>query len=229
MPLAEIIRSEPALLETLLNLNNSLLLILLGRDGVIEECNDAFVALLHLTEKPVGRRIREFIESVAGKPLGALPATTFVPDNGVLMRLRQDETLLRAYLYKVENRRLLACLVQKGAEREDLDFMTGLNTELANLSRQLREKSGALVRANKEKAAVIEELRQAMNEIKTLRKMIPTCSNCGKFRDEKGSWMPVQDYIQAHTDSKFTHGFCDECLRKLFPDEAEAIIQDLKR
>ena len=35
-------------------------------------------------------------------------------------------------------------------------------------------------------AAKIEELRQALGQIKTLRGMVPICANCKEIRDDQG-------------------------------------------
>ena len=63
----------------------------------------------------------------------------------------------------------------------------------------------------------IEQLRIAMNDIKTLRGIIPICSNCKKIRDDKGYWNQVETYIHEHSDVEFTHGICPECVKKLYP------------
>jgi len=40
--------------------------------------------------------------------------------------------------------------------------------------------------AEKERDKVIEELKQALTEVKTLRGFLPICSSCKKIRDDKG-------------------------------------------
>ena len=70
-------------------------------------------------------------------------------------------------------------------------------------------------------AARIEELGQALEEIKTLRGILPICANCKKIRDDQGYWQQVEVYIHDHTDAQFSHGICPECIRKLYPDMDE--------
>ena len=62
-----------------------------------------------------------------------------------------------------------------------------------------------------------EALRKASNEIRTLRGIIPICSNCKKIRDDKGYWNQVDVYVRDHTEAEFTHGMCPECMRQLYP------------
>ena len=76
----------------------------------------------------------------------------------------------------------------------------------------------SLTDANKLLAARNEELQKAMKEIKTLKGIIPICSHCKKIRDSKGDWKRLEEYIQMHSDAEFSHGLCQECARKLYPD-----------
>jgi DNA-binding response OmpR family regulator len=67
-------------------------------------------------------------------------------------------------------------------------------------------------------AAKIEELQRALEDIRTLRGILPICSNCKKIRDDDGYWNQVESYLQQHTGAEFTHSVCPECIEKLYPD-----------
>ncbi|NOY64701.1 MAG: response regulator, partial [Nitrospirae bacterium] len=69
-----------------------------------------------------------------------------------------------------------------------------------------------------EKDRLIEELRQAMQRIKTLSGLIPICASCKKIRDDKGYWKQVEAYIQEHTEAEFSHGICPDCAKRLYPN-----------
>jgi len=70
-------------------------------------------------------------------------------------------------------------------------------------------------------AAKIEELRQALDQVKTLRGIVPICANCKKIRDDKGYWNQVEAYVCQHTEAEFTHGICPECMKTLYPELGE--------
>lgn len=57
----------------------------------------------------------------------------------------------------------------------------------------------------------VNELQKALNEVRTLRGLIPICAKCKKIRDDKGFWQQVEVYVHNHTEANFTHGFCPEC------------------
>ncbi|PKL49138.1 MAG: hypothetical protein CVV42_07325 [Candidatus Riflebacteria bacterium HGW-Riflebacteria-2] len=62
-----------------------------------------------------------------------------------------------------------------------------------------------------EKARLIAELHQAIDEIKNLRGVIPICSYCKKIRNDEGAWDKLEDYLLEHSDAEFTHGMCPHC------------------
>ncbi len=62
-------------------------------------------------------------------------------------------------------------------------------------------------------------LQDALDNISTLKGLVPICSNCKKIRDDKGYWNHLESYIEAHSDAQFSHGICQECADKLYGDE----------
>ncbi len=69
-----------------------------------------------------------------------------------------------------------------------------------------------------EREKLISDLQQALADVKTLSGLLPICSNCKKIRDDQGYWTQLELYIQQHSSTKFTHGICPECAKKLYPE-----------
>lgn len=61
------------------------------------------------------------------------------------------------------------------------------------------------------------ELQRALNEVKTLRGIVPICAKCKKIRDDDGYWSQVDEYVRDHTEAEFSHGLCPDCAAELFP------------
>jgi hypothetical protein len=66
---------------------------------------------------------------------------------------------------------------------------------------------------------MVRSYREALQEVKTLRGLIPICMKCKKIRlpdhdeyDQK-SWQNIETYIQEHSDTEFSHGLCPECYK----------------
>jgi PAS domain S-box-containing protein len=62
------------------------------------------------------------------------------------------------------------------------------------------------------------ELKEALDNVKTLKGMLPICMSCKKVRDDEGYWEKVDSYIVKHSDATITHGLCPDCAEKLYPD-----------
>jgi DNA-binding response OmpR family regulator len=60
----------------------------------------------------------------------------------------------------------------------------------------------------------VKRLQKALEEVRTLRGIIPICATCKKIRDDRGFWQRVEAYVGDHTEAVFSHGICPECLVK---------------
>jgi len=69
------------------------------------------------------------------------------------------------------------------------------------------------MQAEQELKQANEALRKALDEIKTLRGIIPICGQCNKIRNEEGYWDRVEEYISKHTQALFSHGLCPDCYK----------------
>jgi CheY-like chemotaxis protein len=61
-------------------------------------------------------------------------------------------------------------------------------------------------------------LTQALENVRSLRGLLPICAACKRIRNDKGYWQQVEDYVREHSDADFTHGICPECAHKLYPE-----------
>ena len=76
-----------------------------------------------------------------------------------------------------------------------------------------------LKRLNAELEKQKNELQKALDEIETLRGMVPICSKCKKIRDDEGFWQQVEVYFEKYSDVEFSHGVCPDCLRDLYGED----------
>jgi len=72
--------------------------------------------------------------------------------------------------------------------------------------------------AEAERERLIEDLKEALANIKTLRGLLPICASCKKVRDDRGYWNQIEVYLHAHSEAEFSHSVCPECMEKLYPD-----------
>ena len=58
-----------------------------------------------------------------------------------------------------------------------------------------------------ERDQLIQDLENALANVKSLSGLLPICAGCKKIRDDKGYWSQVENYIQKHSEATFTHGY----------------------
>ena len=73
-------------------------------------------------------------------------------------------------------------------------------------------------KAEEERKRMILQLQNALEKVKTLSGLLPICSFCKKIRDDNGYWRQIETYIEAHSEAEFSHGMCQECARKHYPE-----------
>ncbi len=75
----------------------------------------------------------------------------------------------------------------------------------------LQQKALELEKAN-------QELQALLDNVKTLRGLLPICASCKKIRDDKGYWNQIESYIRDHSEADFSHSICPDCIKKFYPD-----------
>lgn len=65
---------------------------------------------------------------------------------------------------------------------------------------------------------LIEKLENALKDVKTLRGLLPICMHCKSIRDDKGYWNDIEVYLRSHSEAEFSHGICNKCANKYYPD-----------
>lgn len=66
--------------------------------------------------------------------------------------------------------------------------------------------------AEAERTRLMAELQSALAEVRVLRDILPICSYCRKIRDDKDYWHSVEAYISKHTNTRFSHSICPDCM-----------------
>lgn len=90
------------------------------------------------------------------------------------------------------------------------------------LEKENRERIVAEVKRDK----TILNLQRALDEVKTLRGILPICSFCKKVRDDKGYWEQVDVYIHKYSQADISHGICPDCAKKHYPEFSKDLEPD---
>ncbi len=88
----------------------------------------------------------------------------------------------------------------------------------------IEEQSKALASKVAELSELNKNLQLALEQIKTLKGIIPICAHCKKVRFDKGYWEQVEKFIERNSEADISHGICPDCLRKYYPDMADEVL-----
>lgn len=74
-----------------------------------------------------------------------------------------------------------------------------------------------------------DDLNEAFKHVKTLSGLLPICASCKKIRDDSGYWDQLENYILNHSDAKFSHAICPICMKKLYPEFADDVNEQVEK
>jgi hypothetical protein len=90
--------------------------------------------------------------------------------------------------------------------------------DLDHTNKKLGEEINIRKKSEQERESLIAELQKALDEIKTLRGILPLCSFCKKIRNHRGQWENVDTYIHKHSQADVSHGVCPDCIKEHYPE-----------
>ena len=104
---------------------------------------------------------------------------------------------------------IMHCLITTVARRDSEGSVVGFQGTIRDITERKK--------AEEDRERLIEQLQQALAEIKKLGGILPICAACKKIRNDKGYWQQIEQYISDHSDTFFSHSICPDCAKKLYP------------
>jgi hypothetical protein len=168
-------------------------------EGIVLRASRALRAMVG-EQDPVGRSFADLQPESSVQTPGAQPE----PTRYTFRDVRAGITTMFLVAREVAGGTVLVGSKWQVTHSEALNMMSKLKNEMSALNRELQKKNS--------------ELEQAQQEIKTLSGMLPICSHCKSIRDEVGYWTRVEEYLSKHSEVTFSHGICEPCLAKHYPE-----------
>jgi phosphoserine phosphatase RsbU/P len=99
--------------------------------------------------------------------------------------------------------------IAKPFDHAELEARVNVGIEVVSLQTELRGR--------------VRELEDALANVKQLQGMLPICSYCKKIRDDRNCWEQLEGYISRHSDARFSHGVCPDCLAAVLKTMKEPV------
>lgn len=84
-------------------------------------------------------------------------------------------------------------------------------------------------RLEDENRQLIASLQCSLEKVNLLRGLLPICATCKKVRDDNGYWSQIESYISQHSEAQFSHGICPACAKKLYPEIALSVLEEIDK
>jgi len=220
--------------QSILDLENSRKTAMAERDRAEKYLNTALIAFLCLNKNGVVELAnpccRDILNYRENEIIGKNWFETFIPEDELdKIRERFEATLHKKKL----NESSFECSVLTSAGK--IRIIEWRDTLLYDRDNQVACVlwSGLDITEKKQNEAKLEkyrkhlevlvkertkELENALDNIKTLKGIVPICSHCKKIRDDKGYWNQLEAYMAEHSEADFSHSICPECAEKYYPD-----------
>ncbi len=114
--------------------------------------------------------------------------------------------------------------VTKPFNTAELSARVQTHLELKRSKEVIQDQAEELGWTNKRLMKKNQKLERALEEIETLKGLLPVCSNCKKIRNanadtkEQSSWISLEAYLHEHTAAEVTHSICPRCMAELYPE-----------
>jgi len=121
---------------------------------------------------------------------------------------RQVPTYIMLLTARVDKESIVA-----GLEAGANDYLTK-PVELAELRARVQV-GRQMIELQTQLAERVSQLEQALDDVRSLRDLLPICCYCKKVRDGQDYWQEVEDYLANHGDITFSHGICPACSTEM--------------
>jgi len=114
--------------------------------------------------------------------------------------------------------------VTKPFNAAELSARIQTHLELKRSKEVIQNQAEELTWTNKRLMKKNQKLERALEEIETLKGLLPVCSNCKKIRNtnadtkKQSSWISLEAYLHEHTAAEVTHSICPHCMAELYPE-----------
>ena len=116
----------------------------------------------------------------------------------------------------------------RGGPREGLLYLVvgilDLGAQVTFIVANNQRLAADLRASNLELEQALGALRESNARDALLSGILPICPKCTRIRDEADHWMKLETYVSDRTEARFSHGLCADCIRSLYPEDADRVL-----
>ena len=101
--------------------------------------------------------------------------------------------------------------ITKPVERSELRARLHAAERMVDLERSL---AGRLI-----------DLERALEEVATLRSLLPICMYCKSIRNDQQAWDDIEEYLRRHANAECTHSICPDC----YTTHVQPMLDEMQR
>lgn len=171
---------------------------LVDRDAQVQLMNRAAVELAGAGELPPLQRSGEAIRCLGAHPLGCGQGGSC---SRCVIRSTVDEALARGAVHRV----------RAFMQRRDRDGVSEVYYLVSAAPLAFGGRTLAVL--------TLEDV----TAIARLKSLLPMCAGCRKIRNDDDYWQSLESYLKDQLDVDVSHGFCEQCVERLYPDVAATL------
>ena len=177
-------------------------------------------------------RDRQWFKSKVGLEINETPrdwsfCTYAIKENSplIIQDAYQDERFINNPLVTGDPKiRFYAGFPLKNRDGNKLGTLCVIDRKPGNLS---PKQYNVMELLSKQIVAFLELRKKSLNLLEALSNLhkqdgiLSVCSYCREVKNDQGNWMHLEKYLSKISDIRFSHGVCDVCMEKHFPDVVE--------
>jgi CHASE3 domain sensor protein len=184
-----------------------------------------------LLENKIVARLQDLNDTIALRKTKGFDAARLRVESGVGKKEMDEIRIVISLMKKAGNDVLEQRAVEAQRSRSKIILTLSFASVLAlifvcvtyNLIRRYIAKRK---KVSREREKLIDELQEALSQVKELSGLLPICASCKNIKDDEGYWSQIEIYLRDHSAAEFSHSICPTCLEKLYPDYAHILTKE---
>jgi CHASE3 domain sensor protein len=184
-----------------------------------------------LLENKIAARLEDLNDTIALRKTKGFDATRLRVESGVGKKEMDEIRIVISLMKQAGNDVLQQRAVEAQSSRSKIILTLSFASVLAFIFvcvtyYLIRRYIAKGKKVSREREKLIDDLQEALSQVKELSGLLPICASCKNIKDDEGYWSQIEIYLRDHSAAEFSHSICPTCLEKLYPDYAHILTKE---